>query len=145
MLEQALATWTAGLRLFEDAFSSPNAAAQREIGLCRVVKSHLQTCVSLARFYQLRDDAASHGIRDVAALQQRVADMQAILDAEIVNAETVLPILERDDRVGYGFCYWIVYDARMVRDKIDQCRYVRDTELPELTRGLRFHLFRVFP
>ena len=72
-------------------------------------------------------------------------ELQDILTEEIANSEHALPLINRDPMLGYGYCYGIVYDARMVQEKIDQCRYVRDQEIPELAKLLRFHLDGVYP
>jgi hypothetical protein len=145
MLEQALKTWGNGLAVFRGGFRAPNEAAHREIGLCRLVGIHLRTALHLARFYRLRDRFLSGGFRGAKELAEFTRQMQKILAAEIANAESALPLLENDPRLGYGFCYGIVYDAQMVREKIAQCRQVMDIELPTQAKDLRFHICQIFP
>jgi hypothetical protein len=53
----------------------------------------------------------------------------------------MIPILERDPRIGYGHCYGPVYDMDMVKAKITQCCYVRDIELPRFSTLIRFHIW----
>ena len=63
-----------------------------------------------------------------------------VLKEEINNAEASLPILARDNRI--GLC---AYDADMVREKIRQCRFVLEEELPIFRSGVRFHVWNQFP
>lgn len=145
MLRQAMATWARGLALVATAFREPNEAARRELGLCRLIGIHLRTALHLAEFYQRRDRFLGGGLAGPEALAEYTLRMQELLTAEIANAEAALPLLEADPRLGYGFCYGIVYDAQMVREKIAQCREVRDIDLPAQAKDLRFHLYAIFP
>lgn len=145
MLDQAVKTWEQGLAALATAFRQPNEVARRELGLCRLVGIHLRTALHLGRFYRLRDRFLTRGLRRPEELAALTGQMQEILAAEIANAEAALPILEADPRLGYGFCYGIVYDAPMVREKIAQCRFVMDRELPMQAKDLRFHLYSMFP
>jgi hypothetical protein len=145
MLEHAVNTWENGFAIFAAAFHQPNAAARREIGLCRLIGIHLRSALHLGRFYRLRDRFLGRGVGNPEELAGITRQMQEILVAEIANAESALPLLENDPRLGFGYCYGIVYDAEMVREKIAQCRFVKDTELPMQAKDLRFHLYSIFP
>ena len=145
LLEQLVCEWRRGVEVFERAFASPNAAAEDEIGICRVIGTHFETCLYLARFLKLRDRFFSGGLDGMDEMNQLIEQMQRIVLKEIRNAERAIPLLERDVRLGYGYCYGVVYDAQMVREKIAQCRFIVQQELPLLAKSLRFHLYNVFP
>lgn len=145
MLERAVKSWEQGLAVLATAFRQPNEAARRELGLCRLVGIHLRTALHLGRFYRLRDRFLGHGLKGPDELADLTRQMQELLAAEIANAEAALPLLESDPRLGYGFCYGIVYDAQMVGEKIAQCRQVMDRDLPLQAKDLRFHLYSMFP
>ena len=68
-----------------------------------------------------------------------------MVSSEAMRARRILPILDRDPRIAYNHCYRNPYDKEMVRAKIRQCEWVVDTELPRLSRELRFHLWLEFP
>jgi hypothetical protein len=144
MMREAVDAWDSGCELLRQALPASNEQAMLMLGLCEIVGIHFRTTYNLARFYHLRDLCFSAGgiqiLRDEQFLQ-----MQRILLDEIDNSKRALPILERDPCIGYGYCYGIVYDAIMVREKIDQCRFVVDKEIPELAKLLRFHLDQIYP
>ena len=145
MFREALALWDRGLALLEQALPNPNAAALDELGICRIIGVHFRTCLHLAAFYRQRDCFFRDPLPSVPELNLRIRELRELLDDEIANAESAISLLRRDARLGYIHCYGIAYDALMVKEKIAQCRFVRDEELPELAKGLRFHLFTVFP
>jgi hypothetical protein len=118
--------------------------ARMELDVCETVGIHLASVDHVARFYRTRDRIwreRADGESVVAA----IGELDEIARAEIENASRSLPILERDPRIAYNHCYGNPYDADMVREKIRQCETVIETELPTLSRGLRFHLWMEFP
>lgn len=121
-----------------------SARAQMELDVCETVLIHLTTTENVVRFYAARE-ALWEKRSDLSLFRKRVASLQQIIRAEIANARRILPILARDPRIGYGHCYGIVYDAGMVKEKLRQCEYVLDTELPRLSQGIRFHLWNEYP
>ncbi len=143
-LEATAELWERGAERFASAFDGLPEQARRDVGLARIVGMHFRTAANLTRFYLVRDRMFHHG-GGMTQLHRDVEQLQAILTREIELARRAVPILERDPSIGHGYCYGIQYDAQMVREKIEQCRYVRDTELPGLASGARFHLHRVFP
>lgn len=139
-LGTAIRDWDAGVRLIEHAVGpKPYPRAVMELDVCRALGAILRTARHVVRFYRIRD-ALFIGRGSRAVLHRRVRELSRILDAELANAEAMLPILERDPRIGYGTHYGRPFDAAMVREKISQCRYVRDIELPERTRRLLEYL-----
>ena len=114
--------------------------AEREIGLCRTIRSHLVTVQNVVGFYQVRD-----ALLGLACTREefvcRLEDLNEILTAEIANAASILPVLREDPRIGFGFCDGPAYDTSMVEAKIAQCRHVRDVELDRFNRVVRFHVW----
>lgn len=118
--------------------------ARMELDVCETVLIHLTTTENLIRFYAARESLWSSRCK-LPELKRRIAALEKIVRVEIENARRVLPILARDPRIGYGHCYGIVYDAEMVEEKLRQCEYVLNKELPRLSQGLRFHLWNEYP
>ena len=144
MIHETVEAWDAGCDLLHQSLPAANPQASTMLGLGDIFAIHFRTTWNLARFYELRDRCFGGG-GDQAFRDSQFVELQDILTEEIANSERALPLIDRDPMLGYGYCYGIVYDARMVQEKIDQCRYVRDQEIPELAKLLRFHLDGVYP
>ncbi len=139
-LRSGIRAWEAGLRVLERAMGSqPTPRAIMELDVCRTLAIILRTGLNVVRFYRTRD-ALLCGKGSEPMLRRRMQQLTRILDEEIDNAERALPVLERDPRIGYTSSYGRPYSAEMVREKIRQCLYVRNVELPYLMRRiLRFN------
>ncbi|MCL5104767.1 MAG: hypothetical protein M1133_11730 [Armatimonadetes bacterium] len=137
--------WEEATSIVADAIGShPNIRAQMELNICRIIGIHLRTAWNVVRFYRERDALFSQPGGEDAFLARQDC-LRAIADDEIANANNALAILESDIRIGYGHCYGQIYDSDMVRDKIRQCIYVRDTEIPNLKSGVLFHVYHKRP
>lgn len=117
--------------------------AQRELDVVQALLIQLKTLRNVIRFYHTRD-ALYQKDSGPGDFQRYIEDLSAILREEIANAESALPILKRQPSVGYGHCYTEAYDYDLVADKIRQCRYVLDKELPLVSAVVRFHLWLDF-
>jgi len=139
--ESSVKAWSDGVALIEGALGDkPNKRAQMEMDICRIIGIHLHTAWNVTRFYIERDALFSNaGNSD--ELEARINRLVEIIDDEIDNARNALPIIERDFRIGYGHSYGQVYDAEMLREKIQQCEWVRDIELPAFKTGVLFHVY----
>ncbi len=138
-LAQALGAWESGCTAVAQALGPrPAPRAVMELDVCHTITAILRTAYGLVRFYRARD-ALFTGPGSPDVLRGAATTLSGILDAEIANAESFLPILKRDPRIGYGpygRANGRVFDAGMVKEKIAQCRYVRDVELPGLVRRI---------
>ena len=137
--------WHAGVEALRGPLAaSPSERARMELDVCETIDIHLASVEHVIRFYQLRDDLWRQP-QDKASFCRAMEKARGLLTEEIENAERMLPILGRDPRIGYIHCYGDVYDLEKVEAKIAQCRFVRDKELPDFSRRVRFHLWMEFP
>jgi hypothetical protein len=138
--------WDAGLAVLEAALplNQRTKEAEREIGICKTIAIHLHTLVNTVEFFRLRDSLSAKPVSP-EQFEIILGDLRALLDREIANAQRAIPLLENDPRIGYGFTYGEVYNAEMVRQKIRQCEFVRDRELPRIGSVIRFHVWQKYP
>lgn len=137
-----LGKWDAGLMRLKRAIGdSCSERARMELDVCEMVGIHLQTLANTVEFMRLRDGVAREPLAK-DALEEIWGELLTVTDREIANASRALPILERDPRIGFGFTYGEVYDREMIEDKLRQCRWVRDSELPRLRSFIRFHVWQ---
>jgi len=118
--------------------------AQRELNVCRVLSCHLHTLVNTAEFFSVREKLGAEPCSP-EAFAKAFECLSGIVEREIVNARTALPIVEADFRIGYGFNYGEVYDAEMIRSKIRQCEFVLNKEIPRISSVIRFHVWGQYP
>ncbi len=132
--------WTAGSSRLRSVLEGRGLRARLELGVVDTMGSHLRTLENVVKFYRARDilQNTPGGREDFL---ERLDALRDLLDDEIANARNMLPLLEADPRLGFGYCYGPVYDAEMVRAKIRQCLHVRDVELPRFSSVVRFHIW----
>ncbi len=137
--------WDAGLAILEAALGpNPNPCAVLERNICQTISIHLHTLVHTVEFFRCRARLSGEPVR-ADGFRSLLADLDAILEGEIINAQRAIPILRDDPRIGYGFTYGAVYDLEMVEAKIRQCRFVKETELPRISSLIRFHVWLQYP
>ncbi len=146
LIGKCRAQWMEGMAILREQLAGAEAGsrARMELDFCEALGSHLSTVENVVRFYQARDRLQNEPCSE-AEFKARLKVLEQILDDEIANAEAMLPILDREPRIGYGHCYGPVYDAEMVRAKIAQCRRVREVELPRFSQVVRFHVWLESP
>lgn len=136
--------WGRGLRGLRQALGEqPNDRARMELDVVETMDIHFTTLAHVVDFYDLREQLARQSL-DLASFEQQLERLHALVRREIANARRILPILDRDPRIGYGHCYNIVYTRSMVEQKIAQCNYLLEQELPTFDYGVRFHLWNDF-
>jgi hypothetical protein len=140
MLKMCRALWSEGLAQLRKVLSPANDRARQELDVCETIDCHLASLENVVRFYATRD-RLQRTKSSPDLFKAGIDDLRAIAECEMINAARMLPILGRDPRIGYGHCYGPVYDAEMVRAKIEQCRYVRESELPRFSKVVRFHVW----
>ncbi|MHC4873536.1 MAG: hypothetical protein ACYTFY_16955 [Planctomycetota bacterium] len=144
-LLQTYCAWSEGVNIFTSALQQPNPESQLDVGICKLIGIHFKTAYNLVRFYRMRDNLLSNGGKNAEAIDKKLKDMKSILLDEIANSLAAIELIKKDPRLGYGYSYGIVYDEQMIREKISQCKYVIDVEMPKLRSGLRFHMFGIYP
>ena len=130
--------WSAGLAELQQALGpAPAARARMELDVCELLDIHLTTLEHVVRFYAARD-RLGRTPTDLPAFREILAELETILRAEIANAERSLPLLAREFRLR-------TYDIAMVQEKLRQCRYVLEQELPIFNVTVRFHVWNDYP
>ena len=69
-------------------------------------------------------------LTDPADLTRWTEDMLALANAELANAESTIPLVEADSRLGWEPSMEYIGDARHIRWKIRQLTQVIENELP---------------
>lgn len=145
LLRKCRTRWDQGVKeLHRLLKTAPSSRARMELAVCETIAIHLTAAENVIRFYQARDQLWRQRVNR-PRFNRLMRQLGVIVQAEIGNAERSLPILARDLRIGYGHCYGIVYNAELVRDKLRQCRYLLEKEIPRLSAMIRFHLWNDFP
>lgn len=112
--QQLHAEWQDGVALLEDGLaSSAHPHAVQELNNARIIGHCFRSTVNVFRVYQLRRDRPAD------------ADTQfhAILEDEIANLETALPIIDADPRLGFhAECQQYQFSAETVREKLAEMR-----------------------
>jgi hypothetical protein len=130
--------WAAGVTELRQALGpEPSGRARMELDVCELMEIHLTTIEHVVRFYQARERLWRTPVA-IPAFKRILARLDSILRAEIANAERSLPILAREFRLQ-------AYDAEMVQEKLRQCRYVLEEELPIFSTSVRFHVWNDYP
>lgn len=134
LIGRCRARWAEGVGQLGAALGpQPAERAQRELDLCTLVEIHLTTVENVVRFHEAREELWRErlSLEEFRGVRERLSE---ILRQEIANAERSLPILEREFRV-----WW--YDRGMVEEKLRQCRFVLEEELPRFAEQLRWHVW----
>ena len=144
LLARCRQKWADGVACLKRALGTdPVPRARMEIDICEMTEIHLTTLENVVLFHDSRE-SLWRGPLTAANFKVRMDVLKKIVSTEIANAERSLPILSRDIRPGYGYCYGMAYDIDMVRDKLRQCRSLIDQELPLFEKTVRFHVWNEF-
>ena len=108
-----------GSRIWKGVVAACDGAAREqaelEYGIIRTVALHMASCADQSRFVLARD----RGDR---------GEMRAIARRELARAKELLPIVERDSRLGYECSCHYFYTPQDLREKILNCRQILDGE-----------------
>jgi len=137
LLTSCSKAWAKGVTMLKQAIGdSPSERAQMELDICETLEIHFVTMENVVRFYDARDRLGRMAM-DLPAFRNTIDELSDLLRAEIANAERSLPILSRDFRIA-------TYDTDMVLEKLRQCHYVLEDELPIFDVTTRFHIWNDF-
>lgn len=134
-LRKVIRGWDSGLALLEQAIGAdPTPRAIMESDVCAALSIYFHSVYNVIKFYRARDKLFT-GKGNVHGLLLKKQGLLDIINAEIANAESMLPIIKRNPLIGYCFAGRVI-DAGMIKEKVRQCIFVRDLEIPNLTRQL---------
>lgn len=140
-----IGTWEATESKYQKLLETQqNRRLEEDLRMVQALGIHFKTVRNTAQFYWEREKLAMEAI-ELKDWNVGIEKLQAILREEIANAERAIPLLQADFRIGYGHTYGEVYDEKMVRAKIEQCRYVLEKELPRVSAVIRFHVWLDYP
>ncbi len=125
-LERVAARWEAGIVSMERAVAEAPARlrpdAVRQLGIGRFIRHSLQTTIHVKQWWLLKQALFSEADRTRA--ESLLAQLTALAEAEIANAEATIPLVEADSRLGWEPSMEYLGDATHIRWKIAQVRQV---------------------
>jgi hypothetical protein len=141
LLEKLKSGWETGLAQLEKAVALTSerkrGEAQRMLGLGQFIRNCVQTTINTQRWWLLKQRLLEE--KNLAAAEAIVAELKALGEAEIANAQAAIPLVEADSRLGWEPSMEYMCDRPHLEWKIAQLRWVLDEELPvyleKLTRG----------
>lgn len=137
--------WSAALAALELAVGpTPTDRANLDLNVVRILGCHLNSLGNVCAFFQQRD-ALGSAAQDSESLDGVFDSLAAIIDREVANAQVALGLVRADPRLGFGHTYGEAYDAEMIEQKIRQCEFLRQNELPRIRSVIRFHVWYRFP
>jgi hypothetical protein len=138
LLERMTARWDEGLTHLKQAVALAPARkqteAQRMLGLGQFIRLYVQTVINTKRWWQLKKRLLAETQPEAA--DALVAEMLALGEAEIANAQAAIPLVEADSRLGWEPSMEYMCDREHLEWKIAQMRRILDEEIPEFRRGL---------
>jgi hypothetical protein len=128
--------WNQGVAILRRVETDPALSQQRQldIGVARALGIQFRSGLNILRFYDLRERMAHQKKADQLATLQ---EMGRLVEAEIAGGEELIPLCERDSRLGFhseaeGYKYF----PEKIRWRIKQLRELLDTEMPALKQEL---------
>jgi hypothetical protein len=137
-LNRSRDAWELGNNLLEQAIAlAPAHKAernQRMLNLGRYMPRSVQTTINVKEWWKLSTRVMVEADRYLAyGLLDRMA---ALGEAEIVNCEATIPIVEADSRLGWEPTMEYLGDAAHIRWKIAHLRHVLSKEIPGYRESL---------
>ncbi len=133
--------FTAGARILQDLLPGLTAGQQpdavRLVNLGHYISRCAQTTIHVKEWYQAR--LRLYGAVSNAELTAALDRLQAIAEAEIVNAEAAIPLVRLDSRLGWEPSMGYLGDEAHLRWKIRQVRLVLDCELTRYRASLLYN------
>jgi hypothetical protein len=138
LLERMAGRWEEGLGKLEQAVAlAPEAKrpeALRMVGLGRFIRCCVRTTVNTKRWWKLKTALlAATRSGDAEGIAQ---EMTRLGEAEVANAQSAIPLVEEDSRLGWEPSMEYMTDRAHLEWKIAQLRRVLDHELPTYIEGL---------
>lgn len=134
-LEKMLSLWKQGVAVFE-SIANPNERLQELLNLGKFLETYITTVRNAKAWHVLK--CRMHACYEKEPLLAIVDEMEALLRAEIANAEKAIPLAEVDSRLGWEPSMHYLGDAEHIRWKIQQVEYVLDKEFTKLRACINF-------
>jgi len=133
-LKRMLELMQNGVSILENLPEPANQALLFLINLGRFICCSVQTGIHAKQWFlatsKLKIESNKARIEDLLAETERIAN------AEIQNAESAIPLVMSDSRLGWEPSMAYMADAEHIRWKIRQVNYVIDTELKQFKQCL---------
>jgi hypothetical protein len=130
-LERLSKNWKRGIaefaRAFEKAPSSKKAAAVKELGVAKFILATIETGINVKKWWFLNQKLMAESNRDTAL--KLLEEIEGIAIAEIKNAESTIPVVEADSRLGWEPSMEYITDKWHLEWKIKQVRKMIENEL----------------
>lgn len=133
-MEKAVSFMEQGIRHFEMAAAFNEKLLQLK-NLCQFILNSAKTGLNAKKWHVLICRMNLEPTKD--GLKQIYDEMEALLLAEIKNAEDTIPLVEQDSRLGWEPCMRYMTDRWHLEWKIRQVRHVIDVDLAEYRRCLQ--------
>ena len=106
----------------------------RVINLGEFILCCIRTVINVKRWFIFRQQLFVES--DRAKLLEAIEEMEKILDDEVLNAESAIPLVEADSRLGWEPSMEYQSDAWHIRWKLKEIDYVRNTELASFRKRI---------
>ena len=118
-----------GLSLMESV-ENKNEKLERLINLGKFITHSITTGLNAKKMFVLRNKMRVVESND--ELNKVLDDMEAVVKAEIKNAEETIPVVEVDSRLGWEPSMEYVTDREHIEWKIKACEYTLNSEIETL-------------
>ena len=115
-----------GVRILEEIEDKNNELLYL-INLGKFIRCCTQTGINAKKWYILKSRLKIES--DYIELEEIIKDMELLADEEIKNAESAIPLVNADSRLGWEPSMEYMTDEEHIRWKIRQVRFMLDTEL----------------
>ena len=106
----------------------------RIINLGEFILCCIRTVINVKRWFIFRQQLFVESNRE--KLLEAIEEMEKILDDEVLNAESAIPLVEADSRLGWEPSMEYQSDAWHIRWKLKEIDYVRNTELASFRKRI---------
>ncbi len=126
-LEKALACYEKGLEVL-NGIPSPCEELERLINLGKYITCYIKTGINTKKWFVEKNKLIRP--KDRQEIEETFKTLYAILEEEYVNAESAIPVLEKDSRLGWEPSMEYIGHKDNILWKLKQLEYVRDVQLP---------------
>ncbi len=124
--KKSLALVKSGLKILR-TIKNKNTELERLINLITYIEKCYTTAIHVKSFYVERYKFLAADTKE--KLAKSIAKLEQIARAEVKNAESAIPIVEKDSSLGYECSMSYQSDKKAILWKIKETNYVIDTEL----------------